>query len=152
MLIPVRRSLRVVTETFHLDWITWAAQVQAALAGLGDLKRQRTAWTSSGRIFFPDPTALCGELLDEARFEEFLEEYADELGGEVVREGRELVRAVERFPHDRVVKAADVLRDRAWLALATRAVALAGELDALIDDDDLDEDDDELDEDDDRQK
>ena len=138
--------------TFHHDWITWAEQVQAALAGLGDLKRQRTAWSSSGRIFFPDPTALCGELLDDAQFEEFLDQFADELGGEFVRAGRELVRAVERFPHDRVVKAADVLRDRAWLALAAQATALAGEIDALLDEDDLDDEDDDLDENDDRQK
>src|SRR5262245_13799955 len=141
MLIPVRRSLRVVTETFHLDWITWAAQVQAALAGLGDVKRQRTAWTSSGRIFFPDPTALCGELLDEALFEEFLDEFADELGTEFCREGRELARAVARYPDDRVVNAADVLRDREWTVLCTRAAALAGELDAMVDDEDTDEDD-----------
>ena len=138
--------------TFHHDWITWAEQVQAALAGLGDLKRQRTAWSSSGRIFFPDPTALCGELLDDAQFEEFLDQFADELGGEFVRAGRELVRAVERFPHDRVVKAADVLRDRAWLALAAQATTLAGEVDALLDEDDLDDEDDDLDENDDRQK
>jgi hypothetical protein len=128
-----------VTGTFHDDWITWAAQVQAALAGLGDVRRQRAAWTSSGRIFFPDPTALCGELLDDAQFEEFLEQFADDLGAEFIREGRTLLRAVERFPHDRVVKAADVLRDRTWLALATQASALSGELDALLDDDDLDE-------------
>jgi hypothetical protein len=137
-----------VTGTFYNDWITWAAQVQAALAGLGDVKRQRAAWTSSGRIFFPDPTALAGELLDEAHFEEFLEHFADDLGAEFVREGRGLARAVERFPHDRLVKAADVLRDRAWLALTRQATALAGELDALLDDDDLDDDDlDEADED-----
>jgi len=141
-----------VAGTFHHDWITWAEQVQAALAGLGDLKRQRTAWSSSGRIFFPDPTALCGELLDDAQFEEFLDQFADELGGEFVRAGRELVRAVERFPHDRVVKAADVLRDRAWLALAAQATTLAGEVDALLDEDDLDDEDDDLDENDDRQK
>jgi len=141
-----------VTGTLHHDWITWAPQVQAALAGLGDLKRQRAAWASSGRIFFPDPTALCGELLDEAQFEEFLEQFTDQLGGEFVREGRELLRAVERFPHDRVVKAADVLRDRAWLALAAQATGLAGELDALLDEDDLDDENDDLDEDDDPQK
>lgn len=132
-----------MTGTHHLDWITWAAQVQAALEGLGDVKRQRAAWTSSGRIFFPDPTALCGELVDDAQFEEFLEEFADELGGEFRRAGREVVRAAERFSADRVVNAADVLRDRTWLALARQANELAAELDALIDDDDGDDSDEE---------
>ena len=137
-----------MTGTHHLDWITWAAQVQSALEGLADVKRQRAAWMSSGRIFFPDPTALCGELRDDAQFEEFLEEFSDELGGEFCRAGRELVRATERFSADRVVKAADVLRDRAWLGLARQASELAAELDTRIDDDDGDEPDEDFDEDD----
>lgn len=140
-----------MTGTSHIDWITWAAQVQAALAGLGDLKRQRMAWTSSGRIFYPDPTELCRQLADDALFEDFLEQHADELGREFVREGRELARAVERYPDDRVVHAADVLRDRAWTGLVARAAALAVELDALLDDDELDDADD-LDAEDDSQK
>jgi hypothetical protein len=135
-----------VIGTHHLDWITWAAQVQAALEGLGDVKRQRAAWTSSGRIFFPDPTALADELVDDAQFEEFLQKYADELGGEFCRAGRELMRATKRFSADRVVNAADVLRDRAWLALARHANELAAELDQLIDDDDDDESDEDYDE------
>jgi hypothetical protein len=125
------------TDSDNLDWITWAAQVETALANLGDVRQQRLAWGSHGRIFFPDPTGLCSELLDEALFDEFLETFADELGREFCREGQELISAIARYPDSRVVNAAQVLRDREWTALCVRAATLAAELGMLLEVDEL---------------
>jgi hypothetical protein len=106
------------------DIENWQKEIRMCLSNLADLNQQQSAWSSNGRIYFPDAIELCVRLLDDAEFSRFLEQVTKPLNYALYLKGAELIEVLQSISDEDLKTFTSLLKNPSW----QRAAALSNDI------------------------